>query len=434
MTDSPGSTRFSRLEYLGLVLVALLMLVFGVLVVVRSAFQIDRKTDFGVYARAGYAVRAGLDLYEVCDNRGWHYCYPPTFAILMAPLADPYPWDSHPEKYLAFGTSVSIWFLLNVGILIYSAHIVASYGLPDAQTWSRRWWYARLIPVYLCLGGLGYTLSRGQVNILLLGIVALTYVAAVRGKKWLSGFWFSAAVALKVIPGLLVLFPLVRRDWRMILGGVLGGLFWLGALPSLVWGVPEAWKLNLQMVHVVLTPGATGGGDQTREKELTGAVATDSQSFQSVFHVWQYPDRASRPREVAKHTRLAHWLLGGLMILVSMIVAWRNQTNTPASQLVYLGLLCVLMLLLTPVSHMHYYAMAWPLVAGLWYLSLSQRPGQILADRLTCVALLAWCILTSLPLFPGDTLLFLRDAGLATFATVGLWAFGVWRLHQARPI
>ena len=40
-------------------------------------------------------VRAGLDPYDkpVCDDRGSHYCNPPTFAVLMAPLADPFRFD-----------------------------------------------------------------------------------------------------------------------------------------------------------------------------------------------------------------------------------------------------------------------------------------------------------------------------------------------------
>jgi alpha-1,2-mannosyltransferase len=430
MTDSPGSARLSRFEQLALLFLTLLMAGFGVMVVIRSAFQIDRKTDFGVYARAGYAVRAGLDLYQVCDNRGWHYCYPPPFAVLMVPLADPYPWDEFRHQYLPFWAGVSIWFILNVILIGYAAHTFAKVALPDATTGSRRWWYSRLIPFYLCVGGLGYTLSRGQVNILLLGILAVMFTSAMRNRSLLSGFWFAAAVALKVIPGLLVFFPLFRRDWKAILGGVLGGFFWLGVLPSLVWGVPKAWELNLQMVNVVLTPGATGSGDKTREEELTGAVATDSQSFQSVLHVWQYPDKPSRPKQVSKPTRLAHWAIGGTMTLITLLVAWRKLTNNPAQQLVFLGLLSVLMLLLTPVSHMHYYSMAWPLVIGLWCQSLQARPGMIWPDRGTVAVLFLWSFLTSLPLFPGDTLLFLRDAGLATIPTVGLWAYGVFRLSQ----
>src|SRR4029077_11203265 len=74
----------SALERVGLALLALLVVAFGGLTVLRSAFQHERKTDFGVYARAGYAIRTGLDPYDkaVCDDRGWHYCYAPAVVRL----------------------------------------------------------------------------------------------------------------------------------------------------------------------------------------------------------------------------------------------------------------------------------------------------------------------------------------------------------------
>ena len=47
------------------------------------------------------------------DNHGWHYCYPPTFAILLVPLADPYPFLPQ-DGYLPFAVSVAIWYVFGV--------------------------------------------------------------------------------------------------------------------------------------------------------------------------------------------------------------------------------------------------------------------------------------------------------------------------------
>src|SRR6516164_6087864 len=44
------------------------------------------KTDFTVYTEAGLAMFDGRDPYLVTNPRGWHYLYPPLFAILVAPL------------------------------------------------------------------------------------------------------------------------------------------------------------------------------------------------------------------------------------------------------------------------------------------------------------------------------------------------------------
>ena len=66
------------------------LLAFGVLVEIRSAYMRRRMTDLNCYLRAAWAVRqGGADLYHVFDDNGWHYNYPPLFAILLTPLADP---------------------------------------------------------------------------------------------------------------------------------------------------------------------------------------------------------------------------------------------------------------------------------------------------------------------------------------------------------
>jgi hypothetical protein len=244
-----------------------------------------------------------------------------------------------------------------------------------------------------------------------------------------------------VIPGLLVLFPLLRGDRRAIVGLVAGLVALLGVLPAAVWGAGGAVEVNRRVVELVLRPGATGRGDRTRAEELTDTTSTDSQSFAAAIHANLYPDPRSRPRVASAGTRLAHWAIGGVLVLVTVAVGrrvlWRARDGSdgrpygePADQLVLLGCLCVLMVLLSPVSHMHYYAMALPLVAGLWLRGMAARPGSHTADPLTTAALAAWGALTALPLLPGPTFDRLREGGFATAATVGLWALGVWAIGE----
>jgi hypothetical protein len=425
----PAGSPLRGWERVGLALAAVLVVGFGVLVEVRSAFQKTSKTDFGVYARAAWAVRDGRDLYAVVDNNGWHYCYPPAFAVLLYPLADPFPGFPR-DSYLPFAASVAIWYTLGVACTLWAAHVLAKAVLPGDIRGSRRWWYARLVPVYVCLGGVGFTLGRGQVNVLVVALVAGMFAAAVAGRRFTSGVWLAGAITLKVIPAFLVLFPLARRDARSLAGLAAGLVVLLGVVPAAVWGVQGAIDANRKVVELVLRPGATGGGDQTRAKELTGGKSTDSQSFQAAIHAWVYPDRNARPDDPSRETRLAHWAIGGMLTLLTLLAA-RRLGDSLADRLVFLGCLCVLMVLLSPVSHMHYYAMVFPLAAGLWLRSLARRPGAICADAWTTATLVAWGVMTAIPLFPGPVFDRLREAGFATAASVGLWAFGAWVMHRA---
>ncbi len=97
----------------GLTALTALVICFGALVEMRSAFMQRRMTDLGVYLRAGWAARTGADIYDVTDANGWHFQYPPLFAILMAPLADP-PAGTDRAGTVPYPVSVAIWYGLSV--------------------------------------------------------------------------------------------------------------------------------------------------------------------------------------------------------------------------------------------------------------------------------------------------------------------------------
>jgi len=301
-----GSARLSRREKLGIALLAVMFLGLGASTVARSAFMLNPKTDFQVYARAAWAVRTGEDPYAITDNNGWHYIYPPAFAIIMAPLADPYPFSSH-VGYLPFWASSAIWYLIGLGGAIYTVHALASVVLPDAVPGTRRWWYARLAPILFCLSGIVLTITRGQVSTVLVAFVAAGFVAALRNRRLASGAWLASAAVLKIIPVMLVLFPVLRRDWRTVAGGIITAILLLVALPTAVWGVTGAIEANRKTVDLVLAPVMSKDADQSRHGELHGANSTYSQSVQAAVHTWMYPDRATRPDSVAPIAKWAHW-------------------------------------------------------------------------------------------------------------------------------
>src|SRR5947207_12945374 len=111
--EDAGSAPLTRRDRLGIALLVVLFLGLGIITDIRSAFQNTPKTDFQVYARAAWAGRSGEDLYTVADDNGWHYVYPPAFAIVLVPLADPYPFASR-KRYLTFCLSATISYLLRL--------------------------------------------------------------------------------------------------------------------------------------------------------------------------------------------------------------------------------------------------------------------------------------------------------------------------------
>jgi alpha-1,2-mannosyltransferase len=427
MTERPGDRGLTRVEKVFFGLGITVVLYYAVMTEIRSCFFERRMTDFGVYLRAAWAARTGNDIYAVtCDN-GWHYCYPPTFALFLMPLADP-PSGFSRAGYLPYPISVGIWVILTYAFAIWAAHRLANLILPEAKPGSRRWWSARNGPLFLSAAGIGYTVVHGQVNTLVAALVTCMFVTWVAGRKMASGMWLAGAMALKVVPAFLVLFPLIHLDRRALAGIGLGALLLLGVLPACVFGVSGAIRENRKLVDQVLLPGTTGEGDQTRARELTETVATDSHSFQAVIHNYLNPDPYTRPANAAKSTRLIHWAICGAMTAITLLVGWRSRGADVPLQLVFLGSLILVMVLASPVSHIHHYAMALPAICGLWLKGLADRPGAAWPAPWVSIPLLMWCVGTGLPLFPGREFVQMREFGLGTSATVILWFAGVCTL------
>src|SRR5437879_4973952 len=110
MSDRSGDARLYRIEKIGLALFALIVLAFGVLIEIRSAFLQFRHSDLTVYTHAGWAVRNGEDIYTTQIENGLHYIYPSPFAIAMVPFAEALPGRTGPGVYLPFAVSVGLWF------------------------------------------------------------------------------------------------------------------------------------------------------------------------------------------------------------------------------------------------------------------------------------------------------------------------------------
>jgi hypothetical protein len=210
-----------------------------------------------------------------------------------------------------------------------------------------------------------------------------------------------------------------------LIGVGLGAVLLLGVLPACVFGVSGAIRENRKLVDQVLLPGVTAEGDQTRAKELTQTVATDSHSFQAVIHNYRNPDIYTRPADASTSTRLIHWAICGLMTVITLLAGWRSRGGDIPVQLVFLGCLLLVMVLASPVSHVHHYAMALPAICGLWLKGLSDRPGAAWPKPRVLIPLLIWCVGTGLPLFPGRVFVQMREFGLGTSATVIVWLTGV---------
>jgi hypothetical protein len=416
-----------RLSWRGrLVLAALLLTAvgFGALVVKRSAFSDKPRTDAVVFFRAAWAVRTGEDIYQVTAN-WWHYHYPPLFAIAMTPLADP-PAGVERAFVLPLWLSVAAWYLVSVLCLGVGVHWLAQAceeaepRLAIGGLWSRGWWIRRVFPVLVCLPEIGNTLGRGQVNLLLVLLLAGMVRAMVR-KGWMgAGLWLAGAACLKVIPAYLLVLPLWRSNRRWLLGCAAGLGLGLVVIPMIAIGPQRTWVYAQEWAEVLARPAMGGVSDGSRDRELFDLEGAGDQSIQGVVRAWVSFAAVDQPRGPSEGTWIVHLALGAGLTLVTLLVGGR-RTEEPLIGVLMVGLLTSVMLMVTPVCHVHYFALALVLVIPLVSLGLAcEEAGR---RGKWWWLWLSYAVINALPLLPG--LQVLRQVGVPALAGLALWGAGL---------
>jgi len=420
----------------GLIVLIALFAVFGLVVEKRSAYMQRRMTDLGVYLRAAWAVRTGEDIYDIQDENGWHYQYPPLFAILMVPLADP-PLGADRTGYIPYALSVAIWYVFSLACLSFAVHHLAvaleenSLSRMDriSPGFCKRWWALRLLPILVCLTPIGHTMMRGQVNLLLLALLCGLAGALVSKKSGVAGLWLAGAICLKVIPGFLLLIPLWRRDGKCLACCLIGLIVGLVIIPAADFGPSRTIAYYREYDEKLLRPGLGNGTDQSRAKELIEMTANDSQSILAAIHNSLYPDRLRRPPHPTEIVRWTAQIIGGVLALATLAAAgWRRHASG-GSMALLIGMFILNMLLLSPVCHLHYFALSVPLVMAVLDATWKRKSVPRLGPGLWLLFGVHW-IANTLPHLPGMELV--RDMGLAMYAALALWVIGFFYLLKER--
>ena len=375
---SAGLGRWGRL---GLVLLAVLVLVFFAVTLHRQAFSHSRKGDLGVYFRAGWAARTGNDLYAVTDDHGWHYIYPPLLASLMMPLADP-PRAAPAEMragMLPFWASAAIWYWFNIlctlaALALSAAALEAAAGQGSVPPWRRHgraWWALRLWPLLLIAFPLGDSIGSGQTTALVLLLLSGAAAAMLRDRRALAGFLLGFVGIMKLFPLYMLLQPLLRRD-KPMLAGAAGGVLAALLLPLLLMGPQAGLSAYHELVAQRLLGEAAGHGAAVVTQELHGTNSR-IQSFEYMLYDSLNPERALRAPVPPAGYFHAHIAISAVLTLA---ILWcMRRRGDPLAEFLFFAALALAMIPILPVSRPHYYALAALAFAGLYAAEWPRRRG-----------------------------------------------------------
>ena len=437
-----SSEPLSKLHVIGLSLLLVTVILFGASVEFRSAFLKKRRTDIGLYLRAAWSVRTGCDMYKITDDRGWHYVYPPLFAILMTPLADP-PHGEDRTGYLPYEATVGLWYIITMAFGVAGIGILArtvedplrNLAAGRGRRFSRRWWALRTWPLLILLPAIGDSQSHGQVNLLIVFFLCCVAASILKGRRFRAGLWLSAAICVKLIPAILLAFPLWRRDWRMLYGSAIGLLAGLILVPLVVLGPERTVSSYRSFYQEIVIAGISFDPGGSLGKELTGIRSTNSNSPMVVLHNLMNPDRNSRPNVAHPGVRAAHWTIAFITLAITLLASgWKGRwysgkVDATMAEVSFFCAFIPLMFMTSPVFHPHYVSMAVPLVMVLIVILWERYSYGHIPRRWKAVF---WFIavsnlLTSIALGP---FLYFREFGLVLLSTVTLWVATLIAIKQ----
>jgi hypothetical protein len=424
----------TRGHRIGVALFVLLLVGLGALVEARQALMQRRMCDLNVFLRAAWAVRNDADLYAITDDNDWHYIYPPLYAILMTPLADP-PKGADTAGYVPFAVSSAICYCLNLLCLLLGVHVLASAleeraadaTMRTQPRFCQRWWALRLWPICICFLPIGHTMMRGQVNAIVLASICAAMAGWIQQKRFQAGFWLSLAICIKIIPAFLLVYPAWKRDFRALVGCLTGCVIGLVLIPLLAFGPARMATHYETYARVFFGPLFKVTDDDRNKEEILGVNATDSVGVKDALHNWTYPHHGNRPEDMHVAAKTAYILLGITMTLLTLWPGGRSGSDWTTRCAHQLAGLTLLMTIFSPVCHSHYLLFCLPIIMSL-LANTWQYQATIAVPRGMLFCFVAFGLTMGIAYLPG--LEILKDRCASLFAVLPLWVIPITQLWR----
>lgn len=286
----------------------------------EAGLVVAQRTDFGTFYDAAVAVAGRTDPYGASEGA---YFYPPTFAFFFRLFT-----------WLPKAGASLLWLTCKLALAISS--LGAVYGLIHGQRMSesvRRWLIIgiTLVAARFILADLQY----GNVNIVVIWLSLMAIVLDFRGKSLLAGLALAAAISIKVVPAVFLIYFIVSGRFRAVLWTAI----WLLALNLLPFAVSphffrEPWASYLAAgVHDKLGSRLAQPDNQSLWGALNRALEL---SFSQARRIWIACSAA--------FTAVAAW------------VAFRSRRKEFVYQVGAAALFFLLGLLVSPGSWVVHYA------------------------------------------------------------------------------
>lgn len=275
--------------------------------------------DLKIYMSAMRWWAAGNPLYDYVQpdflQGKLYFTYPPFAALLLLPFAG-----------LRIGATVAIFTALSmVAVAVTTWWLVTPVA--DRRGIPRWFAVAVAVPLVFATESVRETITFGQINMLLVVLILADLLFAVpRNSRW-AGVGIGVATALKLFPGIFIVYLLATRRWRaaVVASAAAGAATLLAAAVT----PNDSWRF---WTHELWATGRVGRPDYTGNQSIFGLL--------SRLWVPQEPDRLL-------------WL--GLVAVAAVYGLWRAARAARAGdELAGLTLTGLVAALASPITWTHH--------------------------------------------------------------------------------
>jgi hypothetical protein len=389
--------------------------VYAAMISVIVAYRAESTSDFRDFWENAVRFR---ETGEIASDLGVHN-YLPFFTIFML------PWG-----FLPLQVAIVVFSLLSLALFGVTV-VLVEHLLHDG--FGRQPRPALLIALGLMLPYVHSCAVLGNVGLLLLFLIVTAWFFVERGREWEAGAALGLAALIKLLPGLLLVYFLLKRRWR-VAGAAAGVIVVFGfGLPVLALGYRQTVALHSAFYERAVRQGSAA---ETLTAAKPVKMFYSNNALPTVLRRLLSPVDAGKDGEqslvnvadLSPQIRLGVYLaLLAVFLGASLAGTLHGRRHWPPESLddgravrSQFGVWCCVMLLASPLVWTHYLPLAyWPLALLADRVERTWRAQRIC--RISVATLTIWLVGALLLAWPTA-----RAAG-AQIASVGaIWLGLVW--------
>jgi alpha-1,2-mannosyltransferase len=395
----------------GWLILAGIGIVYTLVIAVVVAVRAESSSDFRDFWENAVHFR---ETGEVAADLGVHN-YLPFFTIFML------PWGLLPLRI-----AIVVFAVLSLVLFAITVMLAESLLNDRVRSGPR---VALVMAIVLVCPYVHSGAVLGNVGVLVLFLIVTAWFLVERGREWEAGVALGLATLIKLLPGLLILFFLLKRRWRLA-GAAAATTVVLGlGLPALTVG----WKQTVALHQDFYLRAWRGGSAiEAITSDKPGKAMYSNNAVPIVLRRLFSPVDGARGDQQGLYVDfvdLSHRAILGIYVALMAVFlgtsialplyypnSWPPE-GVAAGRAVraQFGLWCCVMLLASPLVWTHYLPLAyWPLASLADRVERTYRAGQ--TCRVSAAALGLWLIGALLLVWPAA-----RAAGAQIASVAVVW-------------